>query len=443
MVKFNKIAKENKFTSDIDLDLVELTVLGYSGDEEDPDGLYTNYSISYDKKKIGNVDIKSWDDTNSIGIRIEPYISSESLGSLIFKGESNFNNNIIINGQSKKGLIFNSLSNNKLIIRKHTNTSSTDKSSYVIFTDNSDNGSDLEIFAHTNENGNITNASTGIKLSETTTNNGRIGNINLNTYKLVQNGETNTQTTLSNINMNGDIINLTGTVKINSISIEQYIIDKLYPIGSLYITTTQLSGDKSTIGSSYYVTWMGCKWEFLYSSDGIRYLSFGTKPSGSGASWTVSGGGTVGGNKLHQHQIDSASTGAHTLTELEIPYHEHHGGTDSGTSHKHGINLKLYGNDGGSGSHSDDWNLAKTNQGSKWYQFNSESGGSHTHSINTNSIWYNGSGWTRNTWTPTSHSHSLNNVKVSKTGTISGSTFTEYSQDTPLYLMIYVYKRIS
>jgi len=423
----------------------KLRIEGYNkvSDNYQPFDIRTNNTLNIYASDSNNTNIGKWDDTNTRGIRIEPYISSESLGSLIFKGESNFNDNIIINGQSKKGLIFNSLSNNKLIIRKHTNTSSTDKSSYVIFTDNSGNGSDLEFFAHTNENGNITNASTGIVLSETTTNNERIGNINLNTYKLVQNGETNTQTTLSNINMNGDIINLNGTIKINSISIEQYIIDKLYPVGSLYITTTQLSGTKSTSGSSYRIKWMGCNWEFLYSSDGIRYLSIGTKPSGSGTSWNVSGGGTTGGNKLHQHQIDSVSTNTHKLTEKEIPYHEHSGRTDGGTSHRHGINLKLYGNDGGGSSHSEDWNLAKTNKGSDWYQFNSESEGSHTHNLNTSYIMYNGAGWTRDTWTYDGHSHNLPTINVSKTGTISGSTFTQYAQDTPLYLMIYVYKRIS
>ena len=29
MVKFNKIAKENKSNSDIDLDLIEITIIGY------------------------------------------------------------------------------------------------------------------------------------------------------------------------------------------------------------------------------------------------------------------------------------------------------------------------------------------------------------------------------------------------------------------------------
>ena len=85
MVKFNKIAKENKSNSDIDLDLIELTVLGYSGDEEDPDGLYTNYSISYDKKKIGNVDIKSWDDGSALidRIDIDEEFRNKGIGSYI------------------------------------------------------------------------------------------------------------------------------------------------------------------------------------------------------------------------------------------------------------------------------------------------------------------------------------------------------------------------
>ena len=65
------------------------------------------------------------------------------------------------------------------------------------------------------------------------------------------------------------------------------LFDVMYPVGSLYASFVEINGTKSSSGNSFYVTWRGFKWEYLYSSD-KRYLTLPNKPTGSGSSWSVS-----------------------------------------------------------------------------------------------------------------------------------------------------------
>ena len=105
------------------------------------------------------------------------------------------------------------------------------------------------------------------------------------------------------------------------------IVNLIYPIGTVYYSTREISGIKSYSGANYYVNWLGCKWKFLHGGGGYypRYFKLPKLPLGNGygTDWTVQdNGGDTGGRNSHTHSL-IGDTDGHTLTTSEIPAHTH------------------------------------------------------------------------------------------------------------------------
>lgn len=188
-----------------------------------------------------------------------------------------------------------------------------------------------------------------------------------------------------NLDSNGNLvvnsIQVTGTTSI------VYDIDKVYPIGAIYMSTNETN--PSTLFGG---VWERIKDKFLLCA-GDTYTN-----------------GTVGGNESHNH-----TTSDHTLTINEIPSHNHSGTTSSNGSHTH--SAKGY------------WRFASgasTNAQGMAYTLQSDdpiststpilNSGNHTHTITTD---LKGGG--------NSHNHGN----------------TNYSSNMPPYLAVYVWKRVS
>ena len=184
------------------------------------------------------------------------------------------------------------------------------------------------------------------------------------------------------------------------------LFDIIYPVGSLYASFVELSGEKSSNGNSFYVTWRGCKWEYLYSSD-KRYLTLPNKPTGSGSNWSVSEtGGSIGGNKTHNHTV-SGETNGHTLTSAEMPSHQHWTGD-------HGVRVKWINEGDGDASY-----VCPSFDGKNDFTTYTGYTGGQQSSIRD-----------RYPSNNTAHSHTI--------PTLTTST----SNNNPLYQTIYLYKRV-
>jgi len=195
------------------------------------------------------------------------------------------------------------------------------------------------------------------------------------------------------------------------------------------------------------------------NQDVVRYLTIGGKPNESGNSWAIKDSTDVGGNQVHNHTTNATNnlpTGSYKLTMNDLPEYNHsipdhnHGGTTNNDGqHKHVIEMYNWGNDGGSGNHSSDWCLTKdkkadggVNRAYVHTSTSTDEKGQHSHSFTTN----NKTGLSTNNTcksdsTRNSHTHSFNIPSIDTTNSkVNSSVLT---QEQPLYLLIYVYMRVS
>lgn len=187
----------------------------------------------------------------------------------------------------------------------------------------------------------------------------------------------------------------------------ELILDKLYPVGSIYLETTNTNPS----------TKLGGTWVAYGSSD--TYLRLGG--NGSGGSNSV---------KLSANQIPSITTGNESAGHTHGMQHRHNFTTDITGSHQHQVP--------GVASLSTGWGCVqaagtKTNSGTGYIEW-SEWAGNHSHS-----------GWTSDSKT-TDQTGTL----ASYTGSVSANhthTYTNSSQQnvsiTPKYVQVYAWKRIA
>jgi len=306
------------------------------------------------------------------------------------------------------------------------------------------------------------------------TGNNIIGTFKTNSNKSFAINDTDDNTQLQNISLI-----TTNNIKIGNKSIEEYIFDKLYPIDSLYLRTSEISGIKSSNGGHYYVSWMGCKWEFLYTSqvnnkDVKRYLTIGGQPSGSGSNWQIKDYYGTGGNFNHYHTttntsnlttngcqltIDDLPEHDHTIPDHKhtipnhnhtIPDHNHTGTADSdGSNHIHSWTA-YNGNSTSGADHCDSVGVSSGNEKTHYTGKN----GSHTHTLTinnktglvtnnkenfaTNNIENLVTGKTGSSINAHKHNFSVPEINTTNTKNSNG----EIIQDLPLYLLVYIYKRV-
>ncbi len=207
-------------------------------------------------------------------------------------------------------------------------------------------------------------------------------------------------------------------------------LDKIYPIGSIYISATLSTVEqvKSALGGTWEVYGKG---QTLVGVDASQTEFNTIEKTGGAKSVSYTPSGTIGSTGLtisqipsHSHSYDkvNANTGSHTLTIAEIPSHNHlainstipaWAGTDGG-----GINLS--------------WPSSSEPTNNKW-GYNTLSrfitaqggGGGHTHPISTTST---STGAAGKGTTSDGHTHSF-------TGTAASISTLQP------YITVYMYKR--
>ena len=128
------------------------------------------------------------------------------------------------------------------------------------------------------------------------------------------------------LNVNGklDTPNKSTAASALGSDLQKAIIDLIYPIGSYYMSSVELSGTKYMDWLTPKIDWMGCVWSPVSSNIFFR----SSNVSISGNTWSYTDGGATGGNATHTH-----TTANHTLTTSEMP------------SHNHGISIQQCGNE--------------------------------------------------------------------------------------------------
>lgn len=225
-------------------------------------------------------------------------------------------------------------------------------------------------------------------------------------------------------------------------SLTASILDKAYPVGSIFIATTAENPN----------TFFGGTWERF--GTGRILVSAGTATDAEDYSNTISAGGTGGywkiRNVAHTHTFNH--THADTFTTTSAGSHSHtmshtHGDTfsiASGGSHTHNLqNQKAaWGIDGGDNRCLVDATsgyIAVTNK-------TTTSGGAHTHTLNGSVSTYSGS-----TSSAGSHSHTISGSVSTYNGSTSSAGVTATSSSSgisssnnynlPPYIGVYVWKR--
>lgn len=218
----------------------------------------------------------------------------------------------------------------------------------------------------------------------------------------------------------------------------QSIAKKIYPVGSIYISTS--SESPATI--------FGGEWERW--GQGRFLLGEGLTQDIDGVQWDIPGAETKGGYLRarvvsHNHTISHthadtfaiASEGAHTHTI-------NHGHSDtfsvaSGGSHSHKISVDHDSASGGYG-YTVHRTSSNTNTGGD-YDVTGQSAGSHSHTLNGSVSKYSG-----NSGSGGSHSHTLNGAVSTYSGTSEDSGVKDNTKkfyNVPPYISCYMWKRIA
>ena len=222
-------------------------------------------------------------------------------------------------------------------------------------------------------------------------------------------------------------------------SLTTSILDKAYPIGSLYITTTATNP----------TTYFGGTWERY--GEGRVLIGVGTAEDAENYSNTISAGGTGGYwkirnvahthtfNHTHSDTFSVASGGSHSHTMNHT-----HGDTFSIASagaHTHKIGADR---DAANGSYCD--SVHSGSSGAQYVRGYTSSNGAHTHTLNGSVSTYSGS-----TSSGGSHSHTLSgavstyNGSTSSAGvaatSISSGISSSNNYNLPPYIGVYVWKR--
>ena len=212
------------------------------------------------------------------------------------------------------------------------------------------------------------------------------------------------------------------------------IIKAIYPIGSIYLTETELSGTKTIENSNYYVEHWGCKWQFLYDTD-KRFLVMGEEPTNANV-WTPSTqAGTTGGNNTHTHTYTTTS-GDTALTMKQIPQHNHtyaarFCGAMWNTSMNRGIGLYDY----QTGQYID-----SSSTGDLVMIENIDNCSCPDIATYTKSRTITGFSFRARTTNSGGHNSTASGTGDAHNHTVSGTTDT--SSNIPQYRVVYVYKRV-
>ena len=205
------------------------------------------------------------------------------------------------------------------------------------------------------------------------------------------------------------------------------LLDKMYPIGSIYISTSLST--PAQVGSAIGGTWESYgKGQTLVGIDTSQteFSTVGKTGGNKSNSYTPSGsigstGLTISQIPSHTHTYDKANstTGSHTLTIAEMPSHTHSAGANSDGFAVHNINQ------GATGQKA---TFASVSQGEQmFYREPTSTGGGqgHTHPISTTST---STGAAGKGTTSDGHTHTF-------TGTA-----TTLNNLQP-YITVYMYKR--
>ena len=200
-------------------------------------------------------------------------------------------------------------------------------------------------------------------------------------------------------------------------------LDKIYPVGSIYISTTMSTADqvKEALGGEWQAYGDG-RTLVGVGNNGISTYTVGTTGGSETISYTP--GGTIGSTGLtisqipsHSHSYDrpAANTDLHYLTIAEMPSHSHDvliyaGGYTSTTA--------IQGMDKGSG-------MKVLGGGTDYGIRNTGGGGGHSHPISTTFTYTGAAG---NGTTSDGHTHSF-------TGTAASISTLQP------YITVYMYKR--
>lgn len=224
-------------------------------------------------------------------------------------------------------------------------------------------------------------------------------------------------------------------------SLTTSILDKAYPVGSIFITTTAESPS----------TFFGGTWERF--GTGRVLISAGTAIDAEDYSNTISAGGTGGywkiRNVYHTHTFNHthgdtfavASGGSHSHTMNHT--HGDNFSIASAGAHTHQIGSDR---DAAYGSYCD--SVHSGSSGAQYVRGYTSSNGAHTHTINGSVSTYSGS-----TSSASSHSHTITgsvstyNGSTSSAGVVATSTSSGISSSNnynlPPYIGVYIWQRIS
>lgn len=222
-------------------------------------------------------------------------------------------------------------------------------------------------------------------------------------------------------------------------SLTTSILDKAYPIGSLYITTTATNP----------TTYFGGTWERY--GEGRVLMGVGTAEDAEGYSRTIAAGEGSGYWKIRNAQHTHTFNHTHSDT-----FSVASGGSHSHTmNHTHGDNFSIASagahthkigadRDAANGSYCD--SVHSGDSGAQYVRGYTSSNGAHTHTLNGGVSTYSGS-----TSSAGSHSHTLSGSVSTYSGSTSsaGVTATTSSSgisssnlyNTPPYVGVYVWKR--
>lgn len=226
-------------------------------------------------------------------------------------------------------------------------------------------------------------------------------------------------------------------------SLTTSILDKAYPIGSLYITTTATNP----------TTYFGGTWERY--SEGRVLIGVGTAEDAENYSNTISAGGTGGywkiRNVAHTHTFNHthsntffvASGGSHSHTMEHT--HANTFSIASAGAHTHQIGTDQ---DAAGGSYC--YSVHSGSSGAEYVRGYTSSNGEHTHTLNGSVSTYSG-----NTSSDGFHSHTLSGAVSTYNGSTSSAGVTAISDPSgilneissssdynlPPYIGVYIWKR--
>lgn len=218
----------------------------------------------------------------------------------------------------------------------------------------------------------------------------------------------------------------------------QSIAKKIYPVGSIYISTS--SESPATI--------FGGEWERW--GQGRFLLGEGLTQDIDGVQWDIPGAETKGGYlraRVVSHNHTISHTHADTFAVDSGGAHTHtinHGHSDtfsvaSGGSHSHKIGVDHDSASGGYG-YTVHRTSSNTNTGGE-YNVTGQSAGSHSHTLNGSVSKYSGSSGSAD-----SHTHTLSGAVSTYSGTSEDSGVEDNTKkfyNVPPYISCYMWKRIA